>query len=105
MNGDTERLTDTEIGERLRLAREAAKLTQADVAGVIGAARTTVVAVEQGKPRVQMGEVQKLAVGYRPSANAILRRELVRLDMVLRFRKLPGRGDVAVERASRLLID
>ncbi len=82
MNGNSERLTDTEIGERLRLAREAAKLTQAGAAGLIGAARTTVVAIEQGKRRVQMDELQKLAAAYRTSANAILRREAVHLDMV-----------------------
>jgi Zn-dependent peptidase ImmA (M78 family)/DNA-binding XRE family transcriptional regulator len=105
MNGNSERLTDTEIGERLRVAREAAKLTQADAAGLIGAARTTVVAIEQGKRRVQMGELQKLAAAYRTSANAILRREAVHLDMVPRFRKLPGSGDDAVEKASRLLND
>ncbi|MFZ1964470.1 MAG: XRE family transcriptional regulator [Roseiarcus sp.] len=105
MNGNSERLADTEIGERLRLAREAAKLTQADAAGLIGAARTTVVAIEQGKRRVQMDELQKLAAAYRTSANAILRREAVHLDMVPRFRKLPGSGDDAVEKASRLLND
>lgn len=105
MNGNSERLTDTEIGERLRLAREAAKLTQAGAAGLIGAARTTVVAIEQGKRRVQMDELQKLAAAYRTSANAILRREAVHLDMVPRFRKLPGSGDDAVEKASRLLND
>ncbi len=105
MNRNSERLTDTEIGERLRLARETANLTQADAAGLIGAARTTVVAIEQGKRRVQMDELQKLATAYRTSANAILRREAVYLDLVPRFRKLPGSGDDAVEQASRLLND
>ena len=105
MNGNKDRLTDTEVGDRLRLAREAAKLTQADAAKLIGAARTTVVAIEQGKRRVQMDELQKLAAAYHTSANAILRREAVHLDMVPRFRKLPGSDDDAVERASRLLND
>jgi Zn-dependent peptidase ImmA (M78 family) len=103
MNG--ERLTDMEIGERLRLARESAKLTQADAASLIGAARTTLVAIEQGKRRVQMDELQKLATAYRTSANAILRKEAVHLDMVPRFRKLSETGDEGVERATRLLND
>jgi Zn-dependent peptidase ImmA (M78 family)/DNA-binding XRE family transcriptional regulator len=103
MTGD--RLTDADIGERLRLARESAKLTQADAAALIGAVRTTIVAVEQGKRRIQMGELQKLATAYRTSANAILRREAVHLDMVPRFRKLSETGDDAVEQATRLLND
>ena len=92
MTGDRDRLTDTEIGERLRLAREGAKLTQADVAALIEVARTTIVAIEQGRRRVQTEELQKLATAYRTSANAIFRREAVHLDMVPRFRKLAESG-------------
>jgi transcriptional regulator with XRE-family HTH domain len=103
MTGD--RLTDTEIGERLRLARESAKLTQADAAALIGAVRTTIVAIEQGKRRIQMDELQRLATAYHTSANAILRREAVHLDMVPRFRKLSETGDDSVEQAMRLLND
>ena len=105
MTGDRDRLTDTEIGERLRLAREGAKLTQADAAALIEAARTTIVAIEQGRRRIQMDELQRLAVAYRTSANAILRREAVHLDMMPRFRKLAESGDSAVEHATRLLND
>jgi Zn-dependent peptidase ImmA (M78 family)/transcriptional regulator with XRE-family HTH domain len=100
-----ERLTDVEIGERLRLARESAKLTQADAAVLVGVVRTTLVAIEQGKRRVQTDELQKLATAYRTSANALLRREAVHLDMVPRFRKLRESSDNAVERATRLLND
>ncbi len=103
MTGMTERLTDVEIGERLRVAREGTKLTQAQAADVIGAARTTIVAIEQGKRRIQMDELQKLATAYRTSANAILRREAVHLDMVPRFRKLEDSRDDDVERATHLL--
>ncbi|WP_041345282.1 XRE family transcriptional regulator [Nitrobacter winogradskyi] len=105
MNGNSERLGDAEIGERLRIAREAAKLTQAEAAAAIGAARTTIVAIEQGKRRIQIDELQKLATSYRTSANAILRKEAVHLDMVPRFRKLSESSDHAVEQASRLLND
>jgi Zn-dependent peptidase ImmA (M78 family) len=100
-----ERLTDTEIGERLRLARESAKLTQSDAAALVGVVRTTLVAIEQGKRRVQIDELQKLARAYRTSANALLRREAVHLDLVPRFRKLKESSDDAVERATRLLND
>ncbi|WP_199089778.1 XRE family transcriptional regulator [Bosea sp. ASV33] len=103
MNGMPERLSDVEIGERLRLAREGAKLTQSQAADLIGAARTTIVAIEQGKRRIQMNELQKLATAYRTSANAILRREAVHLDLVPRFRKLEDSKDNDIERATRLL--
>lgn len=100
-----ERLSDAEIGERLRLAREGRKITQAAAAGLIGAARTTIVAIEQGKRRIQMDELQKLAGAYGTSANAILRREAVHLDMVPRFRKLRESEDDAVEQSTRILND
>ena len=105
MNDILERLSDVEIGERLRLAREAVKLKQAEAATAIDVARTTIVAIEQGQRRVRMDELQKLAAAYRTSANAILRREAVHLDMVPRFRKLPQSQHDAIENAARLLND
>jgi Zn-dependent peptidase ImmA (M78 family) len=105
MTRNAERLSDVEIGERLRLAREIAKLTQEEAAAIIDAARTTIVAIEQGKRRVRIDELQKLAAAYGTSANTILRREAVHLDMVPRFRKLPQSEDKAVESATRLLND
>jgi len=103
MTGNSERLTDPEIGERLRIAREGRRMTQAQAAELIAAARTTIVAIEQGKRRVQMDELQKLASGYGTSANAILRRTAVHLDMAPRFRKLRESEDADVEQATRLL--
>lgn len=100
-----ERLSDAEIGERLRLAREGRKITQAAAADLIGAARTTIIAIEQGKRRVQIDELQKLAAAYGTSANSLLRRAAVHLDMMPRFRKLRETEDNAVEQATRLLND
>ncbi|MFQ5535197.1 MAG: ImmA/IrrE family metallo-endopeptidase [Sphingomonadales bacterium] len=105
MNAIAEKLTDTEIGERLRIARETSKLTQASAAKAIEIARTTIVAIEQGQRRVRMDELQKLAAIYGTSANAILRREAVHLDMVPRFRKLSESKGNAIEGAVRLLND
>ena len=99
----TEKLPNTEIGERLRIARESAKLTQAAAAKVIEVARTTIVAIEKGQRRVRMDELQKLAAIYNTSANAILRREAVHLDMVPRFRKLSQSTSGPIEEAARLL--
>jgi len=105
MTGNAERLSDTEIGDRLRLARESAKFTQGDAAAVISSARTTIVAIEQGKRRIRIEELQKLAAAYGTSANAILRREAIHLDLVPRFRKRLDTSDDAIEHASRLLSD
>lgn len=103
MTKHIQKLADSEIGERLRLARELAKVTQAAAAKAIDVARTTIVAIEQGQRRARMDELQKLAAIYSTSANAILRREAVHLDMVPRFRKLPQSDDSEIEDSARLL--
>ena len=100
-----EKLSEMEIGERLRIARESAKLTQAASAKAVDVARTTLVAIEQGQRRVRIGEMQRLAALYGTSANAILRCEAVHLDMIPRFRKLARSVDNGIEAATRLLND
>lgn len=99
-----EQFVPSEVGERLRMARESANLTQAAAADAVGVARTTIVAIEQGQRRVRIAELQKFAQTYRTSVNALLRREAVHVDLVPRFRKLGGsEHDVAF--ASQLLAD
>lgn len=92
-----------ELAERLRLAREAAGLTQKLAADAIGVARTTLVAIEQGQRRVKMDELQRLSKLYQTSVNAILRREAVHVDLVPRFRKLLGSEDSGAAKATELL--
>ena len=94
-----------DIGARLRGAREAAGLTQTAAAADLRVARTTLVAMEQGRRRVRTDEIQHLARLYGTSVNAVLRREAVHVDLVPRFRKLPTANDEAAERAARLLTD
>lgn len=94
-----------DLGERLRLAREAANLTQKQAADAIAVARTTLVAVEQGQRRVRMDELQQLAKLYRTSVNAVLRRESIHVDLMPRFRKLIGSNDFAAAAATELLAD
>ncbi len=94
-----------DVGARLRTAREAAGLTQTDAATDLRVARTTLVAMEQGRRRVRIDEMQHLARLYRTSVNAVLRREAVHVDLVPRFRKLSTANDQAAERAARLLTD
>lgn len=98
-----EQISPQEIGERLRIARENAQLKQEDAAKLIDAARTTIVAIEQGQRRVRIGELQKLAKGYRTSVNALLRREAVHVDLAPRFRKMLDSKDGAAADAAELL--
>lgn len=105
MSENSEILGDREIGERLRISREGARITQAAAAQAISAARTTIVALEQGQRRVRTDELQKLAALYGTSANALLRRESIHVDMIPRFRKLTMTADEAALNAVRLLND
>ncbi|MDE2805348.1 MAG: XRE family transcriptional regulator [Gemmatimonadota bacterium] len=99
------RLSDREIGQRLRVSRQVARLTQADAAEAIQVARTTIVAIEQGRRRIRTRELQELAFRYGTSANAILRKDAVHLDLVPQFRKLSQSGDRATDSAARMLTD
>lgn len=101
--GALDEISSVEIGERVRLAREAADIKQAEAAEAIGIARTTLVAVEQGERRVRMGELQKLAKLYKTSVNALLRQEAIHVDLAPRFRKAEGDLDGPTGNAADLL--
>lgn len=96
-------LSLADLGQRLRLAREAASLTQKQAADAIAISRTTLVAIEQGQRRVRMDEMQQLAKLYSTSVNALLRRESIHVDLMPRFRKLIGSNDFAAAAATELL--
>ena len=98
-------IESVDVGARLRGAREAAGLTQTDVAACLQVARTTLVAMEQGRRRVRTDELQHLARFYGTSVNALLRREAVHVDLVPRFRKLWTANDESMEQAARLMTD
>ncbi len=98
-----EDMTPADVGERLRLAREAAGISQANAAAAIEVARTTLIAIEQGQRRARMNELQQLAKLYATSVNAILRKEAVQVDLVPRFRKLIGTSDGAADGATKLM--
>ena len=100
-----EGLKSHDVGERLRIARAAAGITQADAAAGIDVARTTLIAIEKGQRRIQPDELRRLVRLYDTSVNAVLRRESVYVDLVPRFRKLSTSTDEAAEEAARLLAD
>ncbi len=90
------------VGERLRQAREGADVTQAAAADAIGVARTTLVAIEKGERKVRLVEIQRLAQLYQTTVNALLRQESIHVDLVPRFRKLPGKS-AAADHAAELM--
>jgi len=98
-----EEMSPRDVGERLRIARESAKFTQADAASAIDVARTTLVAIEQGQRRVRINELQQLARAYGTSVNALLRQEAVHVDLAPRFRKLFDSKDEAAADAAELM--
>jgi Zn-dependent peptidase ImmA (M78 family)/DNA-binding XRE family transcriptional regulator len=103
MSMSSDNLQSAELGERLRMAREAVKLTQASAAAAIDMSRTTLVAIEKGQRRVRITELQQLAKLYGTTVNVILRQEAVQLNLLPKFRKLTGDTDPAVENAAKLL--
>jgi len=94
-----------EVGDRLRIAREAARITQAAAAAVANMARTTLVAIEQGQRKIRMDELLSLTKQYRTSVNALFRQEAVHVDLTPKFRKLMGPADLSVEAAAQILTD
>lgn len=98
-------MTSNDVGERLRDARERAKLKQAEAAEKVGLSRTTLVAIEQGQRRVRIGELRKLASAYKMSVNELMRQEAIKADLVPKFRKLYQEKDDSIEIAVKQLED
>lgn len=104
-------MSPADVGERLRIARDNADITQKDAADKINIARTTLVAIEKGQRRIRIDELQQLAKLYGTSVNALLRREAVHVDLVPRFRKPfvprfrkpPDGLDAAADRAAEIM--
>lgn len=94
-----------DMGERLRHARDDAKLTQAAAASAAAMARTTLVAIEKGQRRVRLDELQNLAGIYRTTINQLLRQEPIQINLLPQFRRLPESEDAGVEQAVTLLND
>ena len=91
------------MGQRLRAARESAGLTQASAAGSAGIARTTLIAIEQGRRCLRKRELQRLAAAYGVTLNRLLRRESSFVRIAPRFRSLYSTPDEARDSAVALL--
>ncbi len=102
---DFAEISAQELGRRLRLARETARVRQEQAAETIGTSRPTLVSIEQGVRKVRMQEIQKLAHLYGSSVNALLRREAVHTNLIPRFRRRHETEDAQALEAIGLLND
>ena len=65
------------VGRKLRLARKKQAMTQEEAAHVIGASRTTMVAIEKGKRKIRPDELLKLSIAYEQDINIFLEQSRV----------------------------
>lgn len=93
-----------QLGERLRLARVRADLTQQEAAGKLNLARTTLIALEKGQRRVRTDELKSMSDVYGISLNALLRPTSVLTNLVPRFRAIAP-DEVEAADAALLLND
>lgn len=100
-----ERIDPAKLGERLRIARSTAGITQEDAARALSLARTTVVGIEQGQRRVRPEELRIFASVYGVSINDLLRESAVHVDLAAKFPRAAGdtRLGEASEEAVRTL--
>jgi Zn-dependent peptidase ImmA (M78 family)/DNA-binding XRE family transcriptional regulator len=76
-----------DIGNRLRVAREARGLTQEAAASQLRMARTTLVAIEGSQRAVRPAELVAFASLYSTTVNALARRSAVTLELKPEFRR------------------
>lgn len=81
-----EQIDPKALGGRLQEARKARGLTQQAVAGQLGMARTTLVAIEKGERRLTPHELIQLAGFYGRPVSEFLRRQTVVESFVPQFR-------------------
>ncbi|MES9897548.1 MAG: XRE family transcriptional regulator [Sedimenticola sp.] len=93
----------SELGNRLRMAREDASITQAHAAKDVGVARTTLVAIEKGQRRVKIEELREFARLYGTTVNSLLRKEALHVDLVPRFRRHFNSNEKLSEEAASIL--
>lgn len=75
------------LGQRLREARAAARLTQQVAAENLGLSRTTLVGIEKGDRNVSPNELVQLADLYGVSVNLLLNRRAASFDVAPLFRR------------------
>lgn len=90
------------IGERLRIARNDARLNQEDAAKFLSVSRPTIIAIEKGQRKVKQDELDQLAQLYKVPLNRLLAQDAVQLDLQGRFRRVDVNEKEAAEVISQL---
>lgn len=104
MSSPFESFDATVLGERLRVARASAKMTQEAAASEIGIARTTLVAIERGERRARSHELVALARAYGTTVNALLRPASVHVEAHVAHFRANDASSAAREAAIALLV-
>ncbi|HBB36218.1 MAG TPA: transcriptional regulator [Cyanobacteria bacterium UBA8803] len=91
------------LGELLQQARKKCNMTQADAAKVIGAARTTIVAIEKGERRLKPNELIKLARAYGRAVSDFVRPSPVVEPFAVQFRAAREHSEQEVDQISPVI--
>jgi transcriptional regulator with XRE-family HTH domain len=91
------------LGERLRQAREAAGLSQAQVARLLGIHRPAVTDMENEARKVSAGEVKQLAELYKVSLEWLTGTDIANRRVKMAARKLESLKDRDLETALRII--
>jgi Zn-dependent peptidase ImmA (M78 family)/DNA-binding XRE family transcriptional regulator len=91
------------LGELLQQARKKIKMTQADAAKVIDAARTTIVAIEKGERRLKPNELIKLSRAYGCAINDFVRPTPTIEPFDVQFRAVYQRSEHEEEQISPVI--
>ncbi len=79
-------VTGFAVGDRLRKARQAARITQAQAAGALSVSRPTLIAIEKGTRRAKADEIESLANFYGTSVNLLMASDVPEIDLSVSFR-------------------
>jgi Zn-dependent peptidase ImmA (M78 family)/DNA-binding XRE family transcriptional regulator len=82
-----EKINPVQLGQRLQAARNAANISQANAAKSINLSRPTLIAIENGKRRIKLDELNKLVQLYDVPLNTLLRPNVVNVNIELQFRQ------------------
>jgi Zn-dependent peptidase ImmA (M78 family)/transcriptional regulator with XRE-family HTH domain len=82
-----------ELGQRLKVARTAARLTQEQAARHIDLARTTLIAIERGERRITPEELVGLCELYNVLPGRLLQIDAVHVDLSVQYRRTLAHED------------
>lgn len=87
MNNNPLKISQSQLGERLKTARINSGLTQDQVAHQLNIARTTLITIEKGSRKISGSELRAFARIYKQPINKFLQTEEINLNFVGRFRQ------------------